>query len=114
MTGNRQAVVLEPVEHDDRRQAQRYKLRAPGLVADESGAYDCIVADISIGGAMLEGDLPLTKGQKVALAFDSLIGIFGDVVHTREGFVGVKFSGGDDQSLILMNWVDARLRPARL
>ena len=114
MTEGRPAVVLEAVDHDDRRQAQRYKLRAPGLVADEHGAYDCIVADISIGGAMLEGDLPLEKGQTIALAFDSLIGIFGDVVHTRDGFVGVKFINGDDQSLTLMNWVEARLNPARL
>lgn len=107
------APPLEATRHDERRRDQRYQLRAPGLVADKDGVHDCIVADISIGGAMIEGDLPLEQGQEIALAFDSLIGILGEVVHKGDGFLGVKFTGGPDQRLIVMDWVGARLRTAR-
>lgn len=113
MAVERHEIVLEPTELDTRRSTQRYKLRAPGLVADEDCAYDCIIADISIGGSMLEGDLPLEKGQTIALAFDSLIGIFGEIVHKRKGFCGVKFIDNEEQALILMDWVESRLKTSR-
>ena len=108
-----QSSRIDALPHDDRRRDQRYTLRAPCLVADINNAYDCIIADISVGGAMLEGDLPLDSGDEIALAFDSIIGLLGEVVHKGDGFIGVKFTGGPEQRVIVMDWVGERLRAAR-
>lgn len=107
------AFTLEASGHDERRSDQRYTLRAPCLVADHEGAHECVIADMSIGGASLEGDLPLNEGQEVALAFDSLIGVLGEVVRVRDNGVNLKFTGGPDQRLFVMDWVSARLKASR-
>ena len=105
--------MLESTDHDERRRDQRYKLRAPGLIADVKGAHECIVADISVGGAMIEGEFPFEKGAEIAIAFDSMVGIFGEVVFLGENGVGIKFTGPPDQRLIVLDWVSARLKASR-
>jgi len=97
----------------ERRRHNRFSLRAPGLVADIEGVYDCIVSDISIGGAMLEGELPLEYGAEVAIGFDTLMGVVGVVVHRGEGFVGVQFSEDADQRARVTAWIAKRLKAAR-
>lgn len=104
---------LKPRRHDSRRSDVRYSLRAPGLIADEAAFYDCIVADVSVGGAMLEGELPLPVGRQIALGFDTVMGVIGEVVHRGDGFVGVKFVGGDGERRMMVGWIRARLRDAR-
>ncbi len=104
---------LNPERHDSRRSAVRYRLSAPGLIADADAFYDCIVADVSVGGAMLEGDLPLPVGRQIALGFDTLMGVIGEVVHRGDGFIGVKFVGGDGERKAMVAWIRARLREAR-
>lgn len=103
----------KPVAGGRRRRNVRYRLAAPGLVADATGFHDCVVADISVGGAMLEGELALPIGSEIALGFDSLMGILGTVAHQGDGFVGVKFHGGDAQRQAIVAWIRERYRDAR-
>jgi len=106
-------LVLTELPEDERRSHRRYSLRAPGLVADMSGVYDCVVADISVGGAMLEGTLPIEGGAEVALGFDTLVGVVGVVVHRGEGFVGVRFGEDAGQRARIQAWIARRLKAAR-
>ena len=99
---------------DNRRRDVRYRLEAPGLVAHADGIFDCIVADISVGGAMLEGDLPFPAGSEIALGFDTLMGIVGEVAHRGDGFVGVRFLGDDAQRRLIVAWIRAKHRDARM
>ena len=78
----------------NRRLHQRHRISVPGLVADKLGCYDCIVADVSDGGALLQGDLPLDIGHEIALGFDVLLGILGKVVRIHDGFFGIEFTDG--------------------
>lgn len=97
----------------NRRRGRRYQLQAPGYAADQEAAYPCVVADISIGGALLEGDLPFEVGQELALAFDNLIGVRCEVAQVRDAGIGVRFTGGADQRLVVLDWVDGRIRASR-
>lgn len=104
---------LEAINHDERRQDVRYRLEAPGLAAHADGVFDCIVADISVGGAMLEGDLPLAAGSEIALGFDSLIGVMAEVVHQGDGFLGVRFVHNAAQRRLIAAWIRAKIRDER-
>jgi hypothetical protein len=78
----------------NRRLHQRHRISVPGLVADKLGCYDCIVTDVSDGGALLQGNLSLNIGQEIALGFDALLGILGKVVRIHDGFFGIEFTDG--------------------
>lgn len=104
---------LTPTAPHERRLDRRYQLRAQGLVADAENCFDCVVADISVGGAMLEGDLPFSAGQEVALGFDSLMGMICEVVYRGTGFVGVRFKDDGDSRKKVAVWIAARARDAR-
>ena len=97
----------------ERRQHRRYDLRAPGLAADMNGVYDCVVGDISLGGVMLEGELPLEVGTEVAIGFDTLMGLVGTVMHHGDGFFGVKFVDDMEQRAKVADWIFRRLKAAR-
>lgn len=113
MSDAQTGLILTELPGDERRSHRRYSLRAPGLVADLGGVYDCVVADISVGGAMLEGTLPIDAGAEVALGFDTLVGVVGTVVHRGEGFVGVRFSDDSAQRARIQAWIARRLKAAR-
>ncbi len=97
----------------ERRGAPRFALRTPALVATIDGVYDCLIADISLGGCMLEGRLPLARGTEVAVGFDTLMGLVGHVVHAGDGFFGVRFDDSAGRRDDIRRWMVARLRSAR-
>lgn len=94
----------------ERRADARYELAVPGLVADIDGCYDCKVVDLSLGGCMLEGSFEIPDGAEVAVGFDSLIGLVGQVVHAGPGFVGIKFRTKPDRRDDIRIWIANRLR----
>lgn len=97
----------------ERRTDRRFILRTPGLVADENGCYDCIIVDISLGGAMLEGDLPFESGQEIAIGFDTLMGLTGKVAHKGKTFVGVRFIEAPGRRDLIRRWIVNRLKRVR-
>lgn len=103
-------VEIQATAPDDRRRDVRYRIEEPCLVADATAVYDCIVADISVGGALLEGQLALSVGSEIAIGFDSVMGILGEVMHCGDGFVGVRFTGDASQRALLVAWLRKRLR----
>ena len=97
----------------ERRTDPRFALRTPGLVAGTVGVYDCVVADISLGGCMLEGRLPLRHGEEIAIGFDTLMGLLGNVAHAGDDFIGVRFQESAVRRDEIRNWMVARLKIAR-
>lgn len=98
---------------DERRVDVRYALTTPGLVADRTTVHDCIVVDISLGGCMLEGQFHLRNGMEVAVGFDKLMGLLGEIVHAGPGFVGVKFHTEPDRRNDIRDWIAGRMKIAR-
>jgi hypothetical protein len=57
-----------------------------------SKRYDCIVVDLSLGGARLHFAEPIEKGEKVVLLLDR-VGNFGaEVIWQQERSIGVRFT----------------------
>lgn len=57
-----------------------------------SERFDCIVVDLSLGGARLHFPEPIEKGQKVTLILDRIGDLGAEVVWQQERSIGVRFT----------------------
>lgn len=82
----------------DRRIFRRVKTEIRGrfLIPPEADARDCVVMDISLGGARVEcADAP-SVGTKIELGFDGFNQVAGVVVRTTRDGMGISFDCATD------------------
>jgi len=53
--------------------------------------YDCIVVDLSLGGARLNVSAPVLKGEVVVLRLDRFGALAAEVVRQEERSIGIRF-----------------------
>lgn len=75
----------------DRRAHLRYETNEPALAVIGNVAAACKLSDISMGGALIEGNLPLEKGDTFQLCILDLPEITAKAMHCGNGFYGVQF-----------------------
>jgi hypothetical protein len=91
--------------HDDQSDAaaseRRRHKRKPVLwaarVETRAGAADCIILDLSLGGAKLRGVAPVIAKQEVMLVIDRFGAIRAEVVWARSGHMGLRFTDKPEQ-----------------
>ncbi len=92
----------------EKRATRRYHVDDPALVIVGSQALACRLCDISFGGAMLEGDLPLQVGDHFQLMVLDLPELICRVAHCGPGFMGVSFANGPERRHALGEWIRSR------
>lgn len=75
---------------EPRRTVRKRVLWAATLKGEE-GSCDCVVVDLSLGGAKLLLSMTITEGQKVALTLGRFGTFNGEVVWRRADALGVRF-----------------------
>lgn len=75
----------------DRRAHLRYETNEPALAVIGNVAAACRLSDISMGGALIEGNLPLSQGELFNLCILDLPEIPSKAVHCGNGYYGVQF-----------------------
>ena len=93
----------------DRRAHLRYETNEPALAVIGDVAAACRLSDISLGGALIEGNLPLTSGQEFALCVLDLPEIKARAVHCGDGFYGVQFVEGGRYRNAIGIWIRRRM-----
>jgi hypothetical protein len=83
-----------------RRDAGRAQLHFPGKLALSDGNYDCVLEDLSLGGARISSDRTIEHGREVWLKFDRFE-VFGTVTWARGGQYGIEFEERLPKSVIL-------------
>ncbi|HXQ50505.1 MAG TPA: PilZ domain-containing protein [Stellaceae bacterium] len=74
------------------REARRRQLLWSGVLQTARGPVQCIVIDISEGGARLSAGAVVNVGQSVTLMVQGMGMYRGSVVWTEAGTIGVKFA----------------------
>lgn len=80
-----------PQEARDDREDRRRQLLWSGILQTASGPVQCIVVDISRGGARLTAAASVRIGQAVTLKVAGMGMFRGSVVWAERGTIGVKF-----------------------
>lgn len=92
----------------EQRTARRYFVDDPALVIVGKRALTCKLCDISFGGAMLEGRLPLKIDEQFRLMILDLPELLCRVAHVGEGYLGVSFLNGKELHHDLGEWIRNR------
>jgi hypothetical protein len=74
------------------REARRRQLLWSGVLQTARGPVQCIVVDISEGGARLSLGASVAVGQSVTLKVQGMGMYRGSVVWTEDGAIGVRFA----------------------
>jgi hypothetical protein len=69
--------------------------------------FDCVVHDISAGGALIMASLPLKVGDIVSLTLESIDDLAAEVRHREEDRVGLRFKIEPKQQLSLVKSLSA-------
>ncbi|WP_417518825.1 PilZ domain-containing protein [Minwuia sp.] len=93
----------------DRRAHTRYETSEPVLTIIGDVAVPCRLSDISMGGALLEGKLPLQPGAIFALCVLDLPEIEVKAVHCGDGFYGVQFTDPGRHRHAVGVWIRRRM-----
>jgi hypothetical protein len=94
VNGRAAAPALRP---EERRQHKRKPVLWSARVESRDGAADCIILDLSLGGAKLRGQLGVQARQSVTLVIDRFGAIRAEVVWARQGYMGLRFTDSHDQ-----------------
>ena len=100
-----QPQTLSPV---DRRAFVRYETNEPATANINGKAIPCRLSDISLGGALLEGDLDLDAGSGFALDILDLPTLEVTVVHCGNRYFGVQFRDMQRARGQVENWLRRR------
>lgn len=92
----------------EKRSERRYFIKEPALLIVGKRALTCELCDISFGGAMLEGQLPLQVGDLFRLMVLDLPELQCRVAHAAPGFLGVSFTNGKELHHDLGEWIRGR------
>jgi hypothetical protein len=94
------------------RRYPRFKYEQPAVLIVGDGTIDCVVHDISAGGALVAIDRPLGVGETVTLALDSIGKLPAEVRHSDGGRAGLRFIIDPKQQLFLVKHLSAVIAAA--
>ena len=99
MQHSTQALREDQSEADasERRRHKRKPVLWAARVETRSGATDCIILDLSLGGAKLRGTAPVAANQEVMLVIDRFGAVRAEVVWARSGHMGLRFTDKPEQ-----------------
>ena len=83
-----------------RRVAGRALLAFPGKLALSEGNFDCVVEDLSLGGARISCNRKMEPGREVWLKFDRFK-VFGTLTWCHDGQYGIEFEERIPKSIVL-------------
>ncbi len=72
----------------------------PGKLALSDGNFDCVLEDLSLGGARVSSDRAIEQGREVWLKFDRFE-VFGTITWANGGQYGIEFEERLPKSVIL-------------
>jgi len=81
----------------ERRRHQRKTVLWSARVESKDGPSDCIILDLSLGGAKIKTDAaPVSAHQTVMLVIDRFGALRAEVVWSRRGHMGLRFTDSPD------------------
>jgi hypothetical protein len=83
-----------PISEDEAaalRQTVRKRVLWAAQLARGSKRFDCVVVDLSLGGARIHLSQPVTKGEMVILVLDRLGSLRAEIVWQEEQSIGLRF-----------------------
>lgn len=89
------------------RKYPRFIYNRPAKLKHGDKVFDCVVHDISAGGALIMASLPLTVGDIVSLTLESIDPLSAEVRHREEDRVGLRFKIEPRQQLSLVKSLSA-------
>ncbi len=81
----------------DRRQHKRKPVLWAARVETREGPFECIILDLSLGGAKLRGGAPVAAKQIVTLVIDRFGALRAEVMWARSGHMGLRFADNPEQ-----------------
>jgi hypothetical protein len=81
----------------DRRQHKRKPVLWAARIETRDGACECIILDLSLGGAKLRSAAEVAKQQMVTLVIDRFGALNAEVMWARSGRMGLRFVDEPDQ-----------------
>ena len=82
----------------DRRQSRRKAVLWGARIETRAGpTTECIILDLSLGGAKLRGPAQVTAKQIVTLVIDRFGALRAEVIWARSGHLGLRFVDAPDQ-----------------
>lgn len=94
------------------RRYPRFKYEQPAVLILTDGQIDCVVHDISAGGALVAINRPLKVGDNVTLSLDSIGKLPAEVRHCDGGRAGLRFIIDPKQQLFLVKHLSAVIAAA--
>lgn len=94
------------------RRYPRFKYEQPAVLILTDGQIDCVVHDISAGGALVAINRPLEVGDNVTLSLDSIGKLPAEVRHCDGGRAGLRFIIDPKQQLFLVKHLSAVIAAA--
>jgi hypothetical protein len=88
--------VLEPSD-EERRQHKRKPVLWAARVETRNGPADCVILDLSLGGAKLRAPVAVSAKQPVMLVIDRFGALRAEVVWARRGHMGLRFVDAPEQ-----------------
>ena len=81
---------------EERRQHKRKPVLWAARIESMNGPSDCIILDLSLGGAKLRSQAQVKSRQKVTLVIDRFGALRAEVVWARQGHLGLRFTDTPD------------------
>ena len=101
-----------PANPEAMRRYPRFKYEQPAILILADGQIDCVVHDISAGGALVAMNRPLKVGDKVTLSLESIGKLPAEVRHCDGGRAGLRFIIDPKQQLFLVKHLSAVIAAA--
>jgi hypothetical protein len=92
------------------RKYPRFVYDRPAKIKLGDKEYDCVVHDISAGGALIMANLPFKVGDIVFLKLESIDDLTSEVRHREEDRVGLRFKIEPRQQLSLVKSLSAMVQ----
>jgi hypothetical protein len=89
------------------RKYPRFVYDRPAKIKHDDRVFDCVVHDISAGGALIMASLPLKVGDIVSLTLESIDDLAAEVRHREDDRVGLRFKIEPRQQLSLVKSLSA-------
>lgn len=93
----------------DRRAFVRHETSEPARAFIGDTSRSCRLADISLGGALVEGDLGVTSNEAFVLSILDLPPLEVTVVHCGDRYFGVRFNDMERARSLVETWVRRRI-----
>jgi PilZ domain len=89
--------VAEDATGAERRHHKRKPVLWAARVETRDGPCECIILDLSLGGAKLRGATDVAADQAVTLVIDRFGALKAKVVWSRQNYMGLRFTDSPDQ-----------------